>query len=337
MDKVSVIIPIYNGEKYIKHIVKCVLNQTFRNIELILVENGSKDRSWEILREISRIDSRIIILQSLKFGTSFARKKGIEYATGKYIVFMDQDDRYKTRTAIEEMYNAIETTKSQICQFSFYINYGFGIIRKKAFVKKIETLEVNTLRNEKISGILGEKGSILNSTVWSKIYLTDILKDAIKYINISLCYAEDVFLNVCCVKSKKIKKITVFPSAFYVWNNHVGFSSSNGAGKALLIDYERVKPLIFDVLNDINSSRKVLFYYHIESIYCHKTYLLRETKSMKKNEAIAFIESELNYNFVSEAKKFVNEKINKDEKWEDLEFLVSDFSAEDFYTRYIQK
>lgn len=74
MDKISVIIPVHNGEKWIRKTVKGILAQTYKNIEIILVENSSIDQSWKICQEIARTASRVKAIQSLKKGTSLARR-----------------------------------------------------------------------------------------------------------------------------------------------------------------------------------------------------------------------------------------------------------------------
>ncbi len=335
MDKISVIIPIHNGEKYIKRIARCVLSQTYKNIELIMVENFSKDNSLKLLNEIALADSRVVVLESKESGTSLARKKGIEYASGKYIIFMDQDDKYKNKTAIENMHRTIVENEAQLCQFSYYVDYGYFIKKKRCFTSDKNIFSINELKKNEIKGILGEKDSLLNSTVWSKIYLSKVLKDAIQYVDKALYFAEDVFLNVCCVNSSSLKKICVVSDGYYIWNNHVGFSSSKSSGKALMEDYEKVKPRINEFLLSFDSSYSVFKFFNLESIYFYKAYLIDETKRLSREEAIFFINNNLDYKFVSIAKKFFNEVMNEDEKWDGLKFLASFFTAEAFYDKFI--
>ena len=108
---VSVVIPVHNGEKYIKKCVNQILKQTLSQIEVILVENFSEDSSLEICKELSKQDDRVRLFQSFKRGTSFARKLGVQKAKGLYITFSDQDDKYCTRKALELMYNTIVNKK----------------------------------------------------------------------------------------------------------------------------------------------------------------------------------------------------------------------------------
>ncbi|MBL4592446.1 MAG: glycosyltransferase [Flavobacteriales bacterium] len=92
MKLVSVIIPLYNTERYIKETVVSVLNQTYKNLELIIIDDGSTDNSYQIVSELSNGDDRVHIIQQQNMGVSVARNKGIEIAKGDYIFFLDSDD-----------------------------------------------------------------------------------------------------------------------------------------------------------------------------------------------------------------------------------------------------
>ena len=92
MPKISVIIPVYNVEKYLGQCLDSVVNQTFKDIEIICIDDGSTDSSLDILKKYAQIDSRIIIINSENNGVSEARNKGIERAKGDYIYFIDGDD-----------------------------------------------------------------------------------------------------------------------------------------------------------------------------------------------------------------------------------------------------
>lgn len=90
--KVSIIVPVYNVEKYIKRCAASLFAQTYQNIEIIFVDDGSSDRSLEILRDIERTDPRVFVLSQQNAGPSAARNRGIKQATGQYIMFCDSDD-----------------------------------------------------------------------------------------------------------------------------------------------------------------------------------------------------------------------------------------------------
>ncbi|MDR3049455.1 MAG: glycosyltransferase [Elusimicrobiota bacterium] len=103
MPKISVIIPVYNAEKYLKQCLESIVNQTFKDIEIICVNDGSIDNSLEILREYAACDNRIIVVNQTNQGAGIARNQGIEIARGEYIHFVDADD-YIVDNAYENLY-----------------------------------------------------------------------------------------------------------------------------------------------------------------------------------------------------------------------------------------
>ena len=101
---VSVIIPVYNTADYIKQTVESICNQTLRNIEILLINDGSTDNSLDIMQEMSTIDSRIKVFSQHNQGPSVSRNVGINNAKGQYIYFMDSDDLLESNT-LETCYN----------------------------------------------------------------------------------------------------------------------------------------------------------------------------------------------------------------------------------------
>lgn len=89
---ISIIVPIYNAEKYLHECINSILNQTYKSFELILVDDGSNDKSWEIISEYSRKYNKIIGIKKKNRGSNSARKRGLEIASGKFIMFVDADD-----------------------------------------------------------------------------------------------------------------------------------------------------------------------------------------------------------------------------------------------------
>lgn len=92
MKKVSIIVPIYNVELYLRKCLDSIINQSYSNLEIILIDDGSTDRSGEICDEYSKLDNRIIVIHNNNKGVSYSRNYGIRLSTGKYILFIDSDD-----------------------------------------------------------------------------------------------------------------------------------------------------------------------------------------------------------------------------------------------------
>ena len=114
--KVSVILPVYNVEKYLKECLDSILNQTLQEIEVICVDDGSTDRSLEILREYEKKDKRVIVLTQENKGAGAARNKGLAIAKGEYLSFLDSDDFFASGM-LEEAYRRCVEKKAQICVY----------------------------------------------------------------------------------------------------------------------------------------------------------------------------------------------------------------------------
>lgn len=103
---ISIIVPVYNGEKHVENCAKTLASQTYVNIEIIFINDGSKDKSQDIIKKLAKQDSRIILLTQANSGVSAARNYGIRYAKGEYISFVDVDD-FVTKDYIEYLYNLL--------------------------------------------------------------------------------------------------------------------------------------------------------------------------------------------------------------------------------------
>lgn len=116
--KFSIIVPVYNVEKYIETTINSVIGQDYWDVELILVNDGSKDRSGEICREYAAKDPRIVFIDKENGGVASARNAGIDVATGDYMMFLDSDDYYKPGT-FRRVAEIITETGCDICQFGY--------------------------------------------------------------------------------------------------------------------------------------------------------------------------------------------------------------------------
>lgn len=139
MKKVSIIVPVYNMEKYLDECMSSLVNQTLDNIEIIAINDGSTDNSLKILKEYKKkYPDKVVIIDQKNKGISIARNNGIDISTGKYIGFMDSDD-YAKPTMFEELYKKIEQTNSDIvvCDFEEYYMYPEEF-RYKSVVENIK-------------------------------------------------------------------------------------------------------------------------------------------------------------------------------------------------------
>lgn len=337
IDKISVIIPVHNGSKYLNRFYDNLKKQSYKNLEIIFVENYSKDNSADLLNAIKKVDSRVKVLESKIPGTSMARKMGVEHASGKYIVFMDQDDKYINKYALERMHKTIDETNTSICQFSIYKEYAYGIKKISKIIDKRTILSAQDVREKEIGSIFESYGGgVLSPTVWSKIYTADVVKDAVKKVNNSLYFAEDLFLNTCCFCSDKLKSVCVDPSAYYVWNTRVGFSSSSDSGKALIKDYNLIKPQIHQMLIETHAGEDVIYRLHLESLYFMLNYLRSQFDDNNLQHTYDLITEINSLPYIKLAKKYVNDDMDEKRRFDELMFLASDFTPKEFYDRFKQ-
>lgn len=122
-DKISVIIPIYNVEKYVKKCIESVIAQTYSNLEIILVDDGSTDNCGEICDEYARRDVRIKVIHKMNGGLSDARNAGLDMAVGEYIAYVDGDD-YVSNDYIEVLYKILVLNNADISIGSFQYIFG---------------------------------------------------------------------------------------------------------------------------------------------------------------------------------------------------------------------
>lgn len=174
---ISIIIPVYNVEKYLDRCIKSVINQTYKNIEIILIDDGSTDKSLDICYNYLEQDNRIKVFHKENGGLSSARNYGIDVATGKYLTFIDSDDEIE-KDYIEYLYNLIKKydTKMSICSYSVIKNNitDFGL----NLCEKLLTTE------ECLDNLLCEKGFTVSAC--AKMYEKDLFKN-IRYPLNKLC------------------------------------------------------------------------------------------------------------------------------------------------------
>ncbi len=131
-DLISVIIPVYNVEEYINECVDSVINQTYKNLEIILVDDGSTDNSSKICDEYAKLDKRIKSIHQQNQGAAEARNNGLKVSKGKYIAFIDSDD-YVSNDFIYSLYNNLIKNKADISACGYCEYYNNGKINYKNF------------------------------------------------------------------------------------------------------------------------------------------------------------------------------------------------------------
>lgn len=173
-NKVSIVIPVYNVEKYLYDTINCLIAQSFNDLEIILVDDGSNDKSGIICDEIAKKDSRFKVIHKKNGGVSSARNEGLKFVTGKYLYFMDADD-WIEKDFIETMINKIEQYKADVCVCNFSMEYcGFS----EVFSDNKKEIELSSI--ESINEMLRQNGNnLFLGHLWNKLFLTEKVKNII--------------------------------------------------------------------------------------------------------------------------------------------------------------
>ena len=179
MAKISVIIPIYNVEKYLDRCMNSILNQTLEDIEIILVDDGSPDNCPQMCDEYAAKDTRIKVVHKKNQGLGLARNSGLEIATGEFVSFVDSDDYIKLDT-YEKVYERIKETDSDICVFSYQNKKDSGEEEPKVIPIGNGIFEHEGILNTVLPGMIGapseyHRDSYIGMSVCKCIYSKKII------------------------------------------------------------------------------------------------------------------------------------------------------------------
>lgn len=173
---ISVIVPIYNVEKYLQRCVDSIINQTYRNLEIILVNDGSPDNCPKMCDDYAKKDSRIKVVHKENGGLSDARNVGMEVATGEYISFIDSDDWIELNM-IELLYNNLIETDSDISSGGIRMVWEGSASSRLLMSINEDDLFVFNSSEEALRELI--EGNKVVQTVWNKLYKTLVLRDVI--------------------------------------------------------------------------------------------------------------------------------------------------------------
>ncbi len=188
-DVISIIVPVYNVEEFIDECIKSLISQTYENIEIILVNDGSTDKSGYICREYESKDNRIKVINQKNGGVSSARNIGLMQATGKYITFVDSDD-YVKADYIEVLYSYIKKDTDIVC-----CNVP-GKQKDYCLNKKHEQAEIFSL----------------SGYTWGKLIRKECIKDVFSN---EVCYAEDYIFYIKLLKNINKMQVIAYEGYYY--------------------------------------------------------------------------------------------------------------------------
>lgn len=209
MPKVSIIVPIYNVERYLSRCLDSLINQTLKDIEIICINDGATDNSLEILKKFAEKDKRIIIFNQNNKGVAASRNLGLKNAKGDYIGFIDADD-WIDLNYFEKLYNAITSTNSDIACCSIKRVYKY----KKSWRLKVEKQIIITDTQEKFNYLKIPSQCFTVNKLYKKKEL-----EKLKLEFIEGKYYEDIPFTIECIT--KLKKMVTVPNiCYYYWVNN---------------------------------------------------------------------------------------------------------------------
>ena len=205
---ISIIVPVYNGEKYLQECADSILNQDYKNIELIVIDDGSKDKSYEIATKIAENDKRVRVFHQENSGVSTARNLGILKAKGEFLTFVDVDD-YISKSFISYFYNMISENKAEI---------ALTPVPRK-FNHLTKNLEEETVKNEVIEIWTGKQAAkaMLYYKIaigpWNKLISKKLIDKYNLKFNPTLSFGEGFNFSVDCFQ--RAKKVAVGSQKLY--------------------------------------------------------------------------------------------------------------------------
>ena len=250
MEKVSVILPIYNVEKYLKNCIESVRNQTYENLEIILVDDGSTDNSGKICDEIAKSDERVMVIHKQNGGLAAARNTGYLEATGTYLMYIDSDDIVK-KDVVKNCVEAIGKENSDVVIFGYEKVDETGNIIETCKWKKA------TYTNEQMLGKLYDSIREMSfGYAWNKLYRKSVIDESKILGDAKVIDREDLIYNLELLNYWK--KITYID---YVGYEYLQRSTSllHNSNLARLNGIEYFVEKIFDTEIKNNEVKKKVF------------------------------------------------------------------------------
>ena len=304
--EISIIMPVYNAEKTLNRAIDSVLKQTYRNFELVCVNDGSIDDSENILNFYKRFDERVQVFHKINEGPGIARNKGINIARGKYITFLDADDTL-TPNALEVYLETIKNTKADIviARYNYYSYLQKTVTKQGGHYSSKLIVNAEELKDNLYT--------ISNPVVWNKFYKKDlIVKNNIYFPNLKS--SEDVYF--CGLLLSYVKKIAFLSSALINWtydnNSSLHYTSKSKNFEESYIVYLKLKEEL-ERRNQFTRNENAF----IKS-FTHTCMWSLENMTIDKDEAISIVQKYIklldiqhNEYFYNRLKVVINELTNR--------------------------
>ncbi|MCR2045724.1 glycosyltransferase [Acetatifactor muris] len=209
--KISIIVPIYNIQQYLDKCISSIIAQSYKNLEIILVDDGSTDNSGKICDRFAAYDNRIKVIHKDNGGLVSARKEGIKAAEGEYIGFVDGDD-YIEREMYEMLAHYIEEMQVDFIHSGYFKNDGqkFSVKTKKKYILNNRKSRENIIKKMILDPTDSEA---VSSSIWSKLFKKEFLGSAYMGMQDKLSYGEDLWCICSCIM--RCDSFGTVPEAWY--------------------------------------------------------------------------------------------------------------------------
>ena len=255
-DTISIIIPVYNSEVYLDNCVRSVVDQTYRWLQIILVDDGSTDRSGEIADHWCEIDKRITVIHQSNQGVSAARNLGLDIAEGKYIVFLDSDDWLETNSC-EIAVKKAEETNADVILWSYYREYGKA---KPVYILGEHEVSWNQHSiTELYKMFVGLDGKQLREpqkadavvTAWGKLYRREAI-GSVRFVDTKIIGTnEDTIFNIYVFS--ELERAVYIPELFSHYRKTNTQSLTHCYKKKLVYQWKKLYGLIEQHLKEKNA------------------------------------------------------------------------------------
>lgn len=270
----SIIVPVYNVEKYIRNCIDSILNQAFKDFELILVDDGSLDNSGKICDEYTLVDSRIVVVHKKNGGASSARNVGLDIARGKYITFVDSDDSIAWDTYDYNINILINDETIDILQFpTLYIDG-----KTKKMMSSTDEL-ILTKENQLLHSYLD--GRLLGA-VWDKIFRRDLF-DNVRFPE-GMVLGEDIYVLFCI--NHLVSCVYFSGNGVYFYHYREGSITKSVISFAKRRDSIILHIKLIELIMKIESLRK----YKIDKIYDLSLYYIA-AMLLSKDKTILYLKA----------------------------------------------
>ena len=231
-NKVSIIVPVYNCESSIERCLRSILTQTYQDIEVIAVDDGSKDKSGKICDKLAKEDDRLIVIHQENSGVSKTRNKALKLATGKYIQFVDSDD-YLADYATKSLVDAANKNGADLVIADFY-----RVIKNRISTKgKIKSKKVFSLQ-EYADHMIKDPADFYYGVLWNKLYKRSIIEKYRLSMLEDINWCEDFLFNLEYVKYCKVFFAIQIPIYYYFKNENSLSNNKMTAEKVVAMKHQ---------------------------------------------------------------------------------------------------